>query len=535
MKAIASPEFVALCRAQLRLLSDQLATASAALYLADIAKEEPTGQSSFIPIASYPEPVERWVANFERATPWTRAGQSGRLALTDSTTSSSESPIPLPISDTLSDTAFADAPLNQTEDSADDESDPPKTGVDRENAQQAQSFSWPDVLRPEQQLVMPLLYSEVVVGLLVAVQCDHPWQSEERKHLEAVAQALAAGCVLERRNQWLQTQLTQKQGLQSRQSEIFHNLLHQFRNPLTAVSTFGQLLVRRLGNEDPNQPIADGIVRESKRLRELVTHFDEALAVGDAEFALPTGHTPPLLPASSSRLAAAQSPSNPASADSPPHSSETPEIWQTPASADGPSVPERVNSGGLGHQLTLSAQYLPDVLEPVLAVASIVAAENSIVLQGQVAADTPLVWGEAEALGEVVSNLVDNAIKYSGPGALVWVQTGVSRVGETGHYQGIIVGDTGPGIPQADFARLFERNYRGVQAQGDIPGTGLGLAIAHALVAEMQGFIEVVSPARGTPWMPNSWQGAAANLPTPPGQGTVFIVWLLEVQPQEIV
>ncbi|MBE9064795.1 sensor histidine kinase KdpD, partial [cf. Phormidesmis sp. LEGE 11477] len=91
-------------------------------------------------------------------------------------------------------------------------------------------------------------------------------------------------------------------------------------------------------------------------------------------------------------------------------------------------------------------------------------------------------------------------------------------------YQGIVVGDTGLGIPAADLVRLFERNYRGVQAKGDIPGTGLGLAIAQSLMSEMHGFIEVVSPAAGTPWLPES----AFNSES--GPGTVFIVWLLEVE-----
>jgi signal transduction histidine kinase len=186
---------------------------------------------------------------------------------------------------------------------------------------------------------------------------------------------------------------------------------------------------------------------------------------------------------------------------------------------------EPTGTTGLGHPLTLSAQYLPDIVEPALAVAGIVAAEKGVVLHAQVASDTPLVWGEEEALGEVVSNLVDNAIKYSPAGAQVWVQTGVSRVGNAvgpaRHYQGLVVGDTGPGIPAGDLARLFERHYRGVQSKGDIPGTGLGLAIAQSLVNEMQGSIEVISPAAGTPWMPTFACEA--------GAGTVFIVWLLEV------
>jgi hypothetical protein len=155
------------------------------------------------------------------------------------------------------------------------------------------------------------------------------------------------------------------------------------------------------------------------------------------------------------------------------------------------------------------------------------------------------VWGDEQALCEVVSNLVDNAIKYSPAGAQVWVQTGVSRMDGSDHYQGIVVGDTGPGIPLGDRAQLFQRHYRGVQADSEIPGTGLGLAIAQSLVGEMQGAIEVISPAVGTPWLPQRElpkrgmsrtglpkTGRSHEIPaeiSAEGPGTVFIVWLLEV------
>ena len=514
MSAIASPEFVSLCQTQLRLLTQRLSESAAALYIADISElgDEP---SNFVPVASYPEPVDSWVANFERAAPWSSPSADGPLALLGAATEATKEDAKLR-SANYSTAGYTADPTASTQ-------------------AFEQSFKWPDILRPEQQLVMPLVYTDVVVGLLVAVRPDRAWLNEERRHIELVAQSLAGGCVLERRNQWLQSQLTYKNGLQSRQSEVFHNLLHQFRNPLTAVSTFGQLLVKRLEPEDPNQSVATGIVRENKRLRELVNHFDEAVAIGDADLLeeAPTERVERTqrLPRLSARrlvkqpllLAAQQS------------AGQTAE-----RSAIGSAVDLRTS---LGHQLASSAQYLPDIVSPVLAVAGIVAAEKGVDLHAQVASDTPFVWGEEEALGEVVSNLVDNAIKYSAPSysagetrdgdsrkassktgskAEVWVQTGVSRVGEVGHYQGIVVGDTGPGIPPGDLERLFERNYRGVQAEGDVPGTGLGLAIAQSLVGEMHGQIEVISPAVDTPWMPKEISAS--------GPGSVFIVWLLEVE-----
>ncbi|MEL6813518.1 MAG: ATP-binding protein [Cyanobacteria bacterium J06598_3] len=505
MSAIASPEFISLCRAQLRLLTQQLSDSSSALYIVDVSDAGPDrAPSNYVPLVSYPEPVDSWVGNFTKATNWSEAAMPNPLALPGApeavieigppepadgeqpteATSRREPPEPAFENTPYADAPYADAPYTDTPYSPEP------------------SFSWPDSLRPDQQLVVPLVYTDMVVGLLISVRRDRAWHSEEQQHIEAVAQSLAAGCVLERRNQWLQSQLAHKRGLQSRQSEIFHNLLHQFRNPLTAVSTFGQLMVKRLEPEDPNQPIATGIVRESKRLRELVTHFDEAVAIGDADLAAEVSSVP-LLPAAQALLSPAKEPA--------------------------------ALGSGLGHPLTLCAQYLPDIVEPILAVANIVAAEKGVDLQSQVASDTSLIWGEEEALGEVISNLIDNAIKYSPAGARVWVQTGVSRMGDSQsnqpakHYQGIVVADTGPGISTTDQARLFERNYRGVQAQSDIPGTGLGLAIAQSLAQEMQGSIEVISPAVGTPWLPTQPSNQASTQPSTQGPGTVFIVWLLEV------
>ena len=480
MDAIASPEFISLCQAQLRLLTQQITDASAAIYIAEAAGElqDDRTRSNFVPVVSYPEPIDSWVANFTRATDWTSS--ESLLALPGTAERSQDLAIQTD-STWLSEATSAAERSEQTEQPADP--------ADAE----ASHFNWPQVLQPEQQLVMPLIYTGVVVGLLISIHPDRGWENEERSYIETIADALAAGCVLERRNQWLQGRLTQKRGLQSRQSEIFHNLLHQFRNPLTAVSTFGQLLVKRLGPEDANRPIATGIVRENKRLRELISYFDEAVAVGDADLA----ETPPLL-------------------------SATPNLLSAAASGEGDAETEQDTTASLGHSLILSAQHIPDIVAPILAVADIVAAAKQVNLQAQIAVDTPPVWGEEEALGEVVNNLVDNAIKYSSTGAQIWVQTGVSRIEANGHYQGIVVGDTGPGIPTGDLERLFERNFRGIQAVGNIPGTGLGLAIAQSLVAEMKGSIEVISPAAGTPWMPRAATGQ--------GPGTVFIVWLLEVE-----
>jgi two-component system, OmpR family, sensor kinase len=93
---------------------------------------------------------------------------------------------------------------------------------------------------------------------------------------------------------------------------------------------------------------------------------------------------------------------------------------------------------------------------------------------GMNAAEEAQVPGQAEALSILARNLVDNAIKYTPEGG----QVDVSVLSEAGGVS-LVVEDSGPGIPEADRARVLDRFYRvpGEQA----PGSGLGLAIVSAI------------------------------------------------------
>jgi signal transduction histidine kinase len=135
------------------------------------------------------------------------------------------------------------------------------------------------------------------------------------------------------------------------------------------------------------------------------------------------------------------------------------------------------------------------------------------------------VWGNAKALREVLSNLIDNALKYTPAGGQIDIRVGETRQTPQKERLGIAISDSGPGIPPQDLEHLFERHYRGVQASTAIPGTGLGLAIAKELVEQMQGEIEVFSPAQSL-WTKQNSESATERDRDNLERGTTFVVWL---------
>jgi PAS domain S-box-containing protein len=116
------------------------------------------------------------------------------------------------------------------------------------------------------------------------------------------------------------------------------------------------------------------------------------------------------------------------------------------------------------------------------------------------AANLPLVKGDTQQLGDVVTNLVANAILYSASG-----QIHIRTFADEGRVW-LEVQDTGIGIPAHELPYIFDRFYRGDQvSQLNKPGIGLGLTIAKETILFHGGDIEVASE---------------------PGVGSTFRLWL---------
>jgi two-component system phosphate regulon sensor histidine kinase PhoR len=101
------------------------------------------------------------------------------------------------------------------------------------------------------------------------------------------------------------------------------------------------------------------------------------------------------------------------------------------------------------------------------------------------------VEGDPDRLTQVVSNLLDNAIKYTPGGGRVRI---VARAVEQGTAVELSVEDTGPGIPAEDLPRLAERFYRVDKARiRELGGTGLGLSIVKHIVQAHGGTLRFAS------------------------------------------
>jgi PAS domain S-box-containing protein len=141
---------------------------------------------------------------------------------------------------------------------------------------------------------------------------------------------------------------------------------------------------------------------------------------------------------------------------------------------------------------------------------------KGLVLEAAVGADAPeTVMGDEPRLVQALGELIENGVHFTPAGGWVMLRAGsVER--DVRRWATIAVHDSGPGVPQAEQERIFERFFRGHLAEaGDIPGTGLGLSIAQQIAQAHGGRVTVESGR-------SDWQSDQPR----PGGGSVFTLWL---------
>lgn len=283
-------------------------------------------------------------------------------------------------------------------------------------------------LPAEERRWLPLRHQRVLLGAIQVETSVVPWPDSLGQRLQAVALCLTEALCLDLEQQQLQ------QTLEQQQAEL-GLLLHQLRNPLAALRTFGQLLLRRLEQDQQNRPLVEGLLAEERQLNRYV---DALSQLGRHEQAAVSGEAaPPLL---------------------------------LPPGLVGPE-----------------GQPLLDWLQPLVQRAAATAS-----LQGRPwhpPSCLPNWHGDSGAVAEILANLLNNAFRYSPSGTAIGLDC---QALASGDWQ-LTVWDGGEPIAENERQAIFEQGFRGQQGQGR-PGTGLGLALARDLARSLGGELNLVLP-----------------------------------------
>ncbi|MCS7226121.1 MAG: HAMP domain-containing histidine kinase [Gloeomargarita sp. SKYB31] len=298
--------------------------------------------------------------------------------------------------------------------------------------------------RPE-QLVLPLIQGEILLGLLVLLRPGMTWDPWEQEQFQRAVQTLVLAWRLDQQRQMWQHRSQRLAQTQAHTQELLATVLHQLRSPLSALKTFAKLLRKRLTGERDREVVA-GILAQTERIEELLLRLEPPASTP----LLPGQDTPLLLPG-----------------------------------------------------LTLEPVAVAAVLAPLLTAATCAAQERGLTFVTEPIPADLTVRADTQALREVVSNLLDNSLKYTPAGGRI--EVGAQARGDE---VVIWVADNGPGIPPEEQERVFERHYRGKQTATTTPGDGLGLAVVKELVTQMGGRVVLISPpgTRMEIWLPIAGQ-----------------------------
>jgi len=305
----------------------------------------------------------------------------------------------------------------------------------------------------EERRWLPLRDGAELLGAIQVESSISPWPEPLRQRLQAVALGLAEALRLDREGQ----RLRQRLALQEEQLRL---LVHQLRNPLTALRTFGHLLLRRLEKNSDNRSLVEGLLAEERQLQRYVDAISD-LARPDALIAAAPDPQPLLLP------------------------------------------PLLSGPGG---------QSLAEPLAPLIQRAAATATLQGRPWRGPGA--LPAWRGDSGSVAEIIANLLENAFRYSPQGVAVGLQ-----VRDTSRGPVLTVWDGGPPIEESERESIFQRGVRGSRGL-PLPGTGLGLALARDLAHSLGGDLQLVIPPQAVdPELPVLGNAFVLSLPASAAAG----------------
>ena len=273
----------------------------------------------------------------------------------------------------------------------------------------------------------PLQDGSILLGVLRVerLPTDETWPDALDQRLQATASALSQCLGLELDRRRLAKELKQNR-------EQIGLMVHQLRNPLTALRTYAQLLLRKIGSENNQRDLVEGLLTEQAQLNRYISALD--LLSQEKLPSQSSNPTPLLLP---------------------------------------PVLPEN------------SSIKFRSLLEPLIDRASATA-----ILQGR-KWNGPSFWPiwadkvrplEEGIIAEIVANLLENAFIYSDQYASIGLKL---------NDDGLCVWDEGKLISDEDRQNIFKKGFRGSNSNKK-PGSGIGLYLGRKLAEQMGASLELI-------------------------------------------
>lgn len=298
----------------------------------------------------------------------------------------------------------------------------------------------------------PLQDGSLILGALRAeIPSEADWSPALDERLRSSAVAISHALTLDLECLQLREALVD----QRRQTQT---LVHQLRNPLSALRTYAQLLLRRLEPDSQHRELVEGMLSEQSQLGRYINALD--------------GLNQDVLPAS-----------------------------------PDPGSPLLLPPG-----LSSNTVCLQERLRPLIDRAAATASLQGRPWHGPPrwpAWATDLSTPGTDAIVEIVANLLENAFRYSPAGQSI----GLNLLDD-----GLAVWDSGPPIQEADRDRIFQRGFRGAAGQ-ERSGTGLGLALARDLAEQHAGALDLLTqPSCLAPDLPSQGNAFRLRWPSPATQ-----------------
>lgn len=363
------------------------------------------------------------------------------------------------------------------------------------------------IFMPNGGLCVPIEYNDVVAGTIIVhpkntvPEGEEQWSSTQIRQVATIAKSIALAAALEGKWQAYKGILGATNTLLDSVRSLLKTTLHQIRSPLHALVTFGHLMLRKLPLKDSNRDLAKHVIIEALRVDDLLKPLDAArhtLFLPGNPQSKASLHARPIRSYSSSKLRVPQDIDDLFHENVDPFESLDDEVL-----LGAPSIePENSESS----DNNLNTVWLNDVLFLQAERAGVLCSEKGISLCVDIDDGAPPILAIDKFVREAMSNLIDNALKYTPEGAHIGLTNRLARsensfstfdeeLDAPDDMAWCVIWDTGYGFTPDELERIWDYGFRGSAARitGE-KGTGLGLGITRQLVRSCGGEIELISP-----------------------------------------